>query len=116
MEGPGGYQLVGRTVPVWRKPPPDGERATSAEPWLLRNFDLLRFEPVGHEELMDLRASIADGRLELSMRPTTLDLGALPGPESPLPPETVEFTRRRTSAYAAERARWAEAAALKTGA
>ena len=116
MEGPGGYQLVGRTVPVWRKPSPDSERATSAQPWLLRNFDLLRFEPVGHEELMDLRAGIADGSLELAMRPTTLDLGTLPGPESPLPPETVEFTRRRTSAYAAERARWAEAAALKTGA
>jgi len=116
MEGPGGYQLVGRTVPVWRKPAPDSARATSAEPWLLRNFDLLRFEPVGHEELMNLRAGVADGGLELAMRPTTLDLGTLPGPESPLPPETVEFTRRRASAYAAERARWAEAAALKTGA
>jgi urea carboxylase len=116
MEGPGGYQLVGRTVPVWRKPAPDGERGTAAEPWLLRTFDLLRFEPVGHDELMELRAGIANGSLELSMRPTTLDLGALPGPESPLPPETVEFTARREAAFAEERARWSEAAALKIGA
>ena len=116
MEGPGGYQLVGRTVPVWRKPAPDSDRGTAAEPWLLRTFDLLRFEPVGHDELMELRAGVANGSLELSMRPTTLDLGALPGPESPLPPETVEFTARREAAFAAERARWSEAAALKIGA
>ncbi|HET9173433.1 MAG TPA: 5-oxoprolinase/urea amidolyase family protein [Actinospica sp.] len=117
MEGPGGYQLVGRTVPVWRKPPPDTEGAPStADPWLLRTFDLLRFEPVGHDELMELRAGIADGSQGLSLRPTTLDLGTLPGPESPLPPETAEFTRNRERAFAAERARWAEAAALKTGA
>jgi urea carboxylase len=118
MEGPGGYQLVGRTVPVWRKPLPDAERAaaTSAEPWLLRTFDLLRFEPVGHDELMELRAAVAAGRMDLQMRPATLDLGALPDPEGALPPETAEFTRRREHAFAAERARWAEAAAQKTGA
>jgi urea carboxylase len=116
MEGPGGYQLVGRTVPVWRKPAPDSERGAAAEPWLLRTFDLLRFEPVGHDELMELRAGIADGSLALAMRPTTLDLGALPGPDSPLPAETVEFTARREAAFAEERARWSEAAALKIGA
>ncbi|HEX4789790.1 MAG TPA: carboxyltransferase domain-containing protein, partial [Actinospica sp.] len=108
MEGPGGYQLVGRTVPVWRRPPADAERGTAADPWLLRTFDLLRFEPVGHDELMAARAAIAGGSLEPTMRATTLDLGTLPGPESPLPAETVEFTRRREAAFAAERGRWAE--------
>ena len=116
MEGPGGYQLVGRTVPVWRKPPADTARAKPTNPWLLRTFDLLRFEPVGHDELMTLRAKIADGSLDLQMRATTLDLGALPGPGTDdLPPETVEFTKRREAAFAAERARWASAASTKTG-
>jgi urea carboxylase len=115
MEGPGGYQLVGRTVPVWRKPDPDG--AGTTEPaWLLRSFDLLRFEPVGHDELMELRAAIARGDIGLNMRETTLDLGALPGPETPQPPETVEFLQRRESAFAAERARWAAASTNKPGA
>ena len=114
MEGPGGYQLVGRTVPVWRKPSADTERDSSANPWLLRTFDLLRFEPVGHDELMDLRAGIASGSCDLQMRATTLDLGTLPRPDSPQPPETVEFTRRREAAFAAERARWAEAATAGT--
>jgi urea carboxylase len=116
MEGPGGYQLVGRTVPVWRKPPADGVRETPADPWLLRTFDLLRFEPVSHDELMRLRTGIAAGDLDLQMRTTTLDLGTLPGPDSPLPAETVEFTRRREAAFAAERGRWAAAATARTGA
>ncbi len=47
MEGPGGYQLVGRTVPVWRYAPDSDE-----EPWLLRTFDRLRFRPVSSEELL----------------------------------------------------------------
>ena len=111
MEGPGGYQLVGRTVPVWRKPSPDAAGEAPADPWLLRTFDLLRFEPVSHDELMRLRAGIAAGDLDLQMRTTTLDLGTLPGPESPLPEETIEFTRRREAAFAAERGRWAVAAA-----
>ncbi|MGR6997554.1 carboxyltransferase domain-containing protein [Yinghuangia aomiensis] len=41
MEGPGGYQLVGRTVPVWRLTGPRDEF-----PWQLRLFDRLRFRPV----------------------------------------------------------------------
>jgi urea carboxylase len=116
MQGPGGYQLVGRTVPVWRRPAADEARGPAApKPWLLRTFDLLRFEPVGHEELMRLRAGIAEGSVGLSMRTTTLDLGTLPGPDSPQPPEATRFTRRREAAFAAERARWAAAAAAKPG-
>jgi urea carboxylase len=41
MESPGGYQLVGRTLPIWntwgRTPP-----FTPATPWLLRIFDQVR--------------------------------------------------------------------------
>jgi urea carboxylase len=126
MEGPGGYQLVGRTLPVWRKPSADSARnptqpsttsTAPTTPWLLRTFDLLRFEPVGHEELLRMRAGVADGSLDLRMRAATLDLGTLPGPDSPLPVETTEFTRRREAAFADERSRWAQAAATaKTGA
>src|SRR3546814_10315520 len=38
MEGPGGYQFVGRTVPVWYldQPTPGDEPDV---PWLLRTFD-----------------------------------------------------------------------------
>ena len=108
MEGPGGYQLVGRTVPVWRRPPADEPGARHPDPWLLRTFDVLRFEPVGHDELMLLRAEIAEGRRELTMRRSTLDLGALPAPDAPLSAAARRFTERRTAAFAQERQRWAE--------
>ena len=110
MEGPGGYQLVGRTVPVWRRPAADEPGARRPDPWLLRTFDVLRFEPVGHDELMTLRAEIAEGHRELTMRRTTLDLGTLPAPDAPLSAAARRFTERRTAAFAAERQRWAERA------
>ena len=43
MEGPGGYQFVGRTVQVWNT-----HRSTRefepGKPWLLRFFDQIRFQ------------------------------------------------------------------------
>ncbi|MBP6368305.1 MAG: urea carboxylase, partial [Nitrosomonas sp.] len=45
MEGPGGYQFVGRTIPMWNR-----YRQTTdfkeGKPWLLRFFDQIRFYPV----------------------------------------------------------------------
>ncbi|HEU5429929.1 MAG TPA: 5-oxoprolinase/urea amidolyase family protein [Actinocrinis sp.] len=113
MEGPGGYQLVGRTVPVWRKPPADDPGKRHPDPWLLRTFDVLRFEPVSHDELTTLRAEVAEGSRELTMRQTTLDLGALPAPDAPMSHEAQEFTERRVAAFAQERQRWAERGARK---
>ena len=43
MEGPGGYQFVGRTVQVWNR---DRRGPHFEQPWLLRPFDQLRFHPV----------------------------------------------------------------------
>ena len=52
MEGPGGYQFVGRTLQMWNR-----YRLTSAfsKPWLLRFFDQIRFYEVSHEELDQIR-------------------------------------------------------------
>jgi urea carboxylase len=106
MEGPGGYQLLGRTVPVWRY---DGSEDQA--PWLLRMFDKLRFKPVSAEELAQARADIAAGTLQLETRPATLRLSDLQN--AGLDPETVAFTAQRRDAFAQERARWAETAAAK---
>ncbi len=102
MEGPGGYQLVGRTVPVWRDPTrvPPGE-----PPWLLRQFDLLRFRPVSPQRLLVLRERIAAGTAGLQTTPATLRLADLE-----VAPDASGFTRRREAAFAAERDRWALAA------
>ena len=63
MEGPGGYQFVGRTTQVWNHRYPDQSGSFEQEsPWLLRFFDRISWYPVSPEELMDLRADTAAGR------------------------------------------------------
>ncbi|AHD23352.1 MULTISPECIES: 5-oxoprolinase/urea amidolyase family protein [Rhodococcus] len=63
MEGPGGYQFVGRTTQVWnhRHPQPAGP-FEDGTPWLLRFFDRISWYPVDPDELLDLRADLAAGR------------------------------------------------------
>jgi urea carboxylase len=102
MEGPGGYQLVGRTVPVWRYRPDDPE-----PPWLLRIFDRLRFRPVSSEELLELRHRVRSGTIDLETRSSTLTVDDLRGTGIEQSTETLDFTARRQQAFAAERARWA---------
>jgi urea carboxylase len=103
MEGPGGYQLLGRTVPVWRY-----DETSDEPPWLLRMFDRLRFNPVSAEELAEARADIAAGRAQLETRAATLRLADLQN--AGLDEESLAFTARRRDAFAQERARWADAA------
>lgn len=104
MEGPGGYQLVGRTVPVWRY-----REGSDEPPWLLRVFDRLRFRPVSSEELLDLRADVASGRADLETRPATLELSDFGRVQDVLDTDAAAFTARRREAFAAERRRWEEA-------
>ena len=59
MESPGGYQLVGRTLPIWntRQTTPDFAEA----PWLLRFFDRIQFEAVTEKELEEIREAMING-------------------------------------------------------
>jgi len=107
MEGPGGYQLVGRTIPVWST----SGRAQGLEdglPWLLRPFDRIRFEPVTHDELTRLRDGFHSGATAVAIEPGTLRPAEHAGP---LSAAADAFATRRAAAFAAERAAWAEAAA-----
>lgn len=64
MESPGGYQLIGRTVPIW-----SGYRQRApfetGKPWLFRFFDRISWYPVAAEELLDLCADMSAGRFEM---------------------------------------------------
>lgn len=98
MEGPGGYQLVGRTVPVWR--------LADERPWLLRHFDRIRFHPVTAEELARQRADIAAGRADLDVRPTTFSVTEVRRIEEEAADEIRTVRARRRTAFEAERQRW----------
>jgi len=110
MEGPGGYQFVGRTVPVWNR-----FRRTKdfSEPWLLRFFDRLRFFEVSADELLDWRRDVLTGRAELRIESDELRLAdhlefARTNAET-----IAAFRAHQQDAFNAERARWAEAELLQ---
>jgi len=104
MEGPGGYQLVGRTVPVWRLLAEHPDR--DPQPWLLRQFDRIRFEPVSAEELARRRADIKAGRADLITRPATFSVAEVRAIEEEAADEIRAVRGRRRAAFDAERERW----------
>ena len=73
MESPGGYQLVGRTVPIW-----SGYRQTGpfeqGKPWLFRFFDRIVWEPVTPEQLLEYRAASKAGRFDADVSDGTFVL------------------------------------------
>jgi urea carboxylase len=66
MEGPGGYQFVGRTLPVYNRFRVTRDFAAGT-PWLLRFFDQVRFHPVDAAELLELRRAFTAGRHALAI-------------------------------------------------
>lgn len=103
MEGPGGYQFVGRTVQVWNRWRQGG---VWERPWLLRGFDQLRFYEVDHAELTEMRRAFPLGRMPLRIEDTRFSLAAH---EAMLEREAggIEaFRQRQQAAFAEERGRW----------
>jgi urea carboxylase len=105
MEGPGGYQFVGRTVQMWNRYRQtaqfrDGKR------WLLRFFDQLRFYPVSAEELLRLRAEFLFGKASLRIEPATLRLRDYRDFLAANAPSIAAFKGRQQAAFDAERERW----------
>jgi urea carboxylase len=108
MEGPGGYQFVGRTVQVWSR---FRENALfePGSPWLLRFFDQIRWYPVEAEELLDLRADLAAGRLDLTIEPGEFSITAHEQFLADNATSIAAFRTRQAAAFAAERRAWAAA-------
>ncbi len=105
MEGPGGYQFVGRTVQMWNR-----YRQTTdfneGRQWLLRFFDQLRFYPVSADELSQLREDFPHGKFALRIEPTTLRLSDYRQFLQVHDESIVQFKRRQQQAFDAERERW----------
>ncbi|MFF3404127.1 urea carboxylase [Streptomyces sp. NPDC002659] len=108
MEGPGGYQFVGRTVQVWSSWQQRGPFEPSA-PWLLRFFDRIRWYPVEPEELMEMRADMAAGRLKLKTEEGEFVLADHLRFLADNAASIAVFRERQAAAFAAERGAWEEA-------
>lgn len=70
MEGPGGYQFLGRTLQVWDQ----YQRGKAfSEHWLLRNFDRIRFYEVDANDLLEMRDAFERGSLDVQIEEGTFD-------------------------------------------
>ena len=104
MEGPGGYQFVGRTLQMWNRY--REVAAFDGKPWLLRFFDQIRFYPVAAEELLQIRRDFPLGRYDLRIEHSEL---ALADYQDFLDKEAEgidAFRTQQRGAFAAERQRW----------
>jgi urea carboxylase len=98
IEGPGGYQLVGRTVQIWHR--------SDTPPWRLRHFDQLRFEPVEEAELEELRTASDAGSWSPRTEPAEFSLAEHERMVSSQAAEIAAFRARRQAAFEAERDAW----------
>jgi urea carboxylase len=105
MEGPGGYQLFGRTIQVWNSWR-QTQSFTEGKPWLLRFFDRIRFFPVSHEELTEWRRDFPLGRREIRIDAGEFRLADYRALLSDNAESIAAFQSRREAAFAAERADW----------
>jgi len=75
MDSPGGYQLVGRTLPIWNKFLKN-DTFEAGKPWLLRFFDQVQFYPVDESDLGELRDAFREGRAPVRIEQETFDFAA----------------------------------------
>ena len=105
MEGPGGYQLFGRTIQVWNTWR-QTEAFTDGKPWLLRFFDQIRFFPVSAEELAEWRRDFPLGRRQIRIEEETFRLSDYRKMLAENADSIASFQATRQAAFDAERADW----------
>ncbi len=105
MEGPGGYQFVGRTCQMWNtfRQTPD---FTDNKPWLLRFFDQIRFYPVSASELLRFREDFLAGRAKLQITHETFRLRDYNQFLHQNQKSISTFKAKQQNAFDEERRRW----------
>ncbi|HQS98676.1 MAG TPA: urea carboxylase [Thiobacillus sp.] len=105
MEGPGGYQFVGRTLQMWNRWRQTAD-FTDGKPWLLRFFDQVRFFPVSEAELLNIREDFPLGRYPLKIEDTSFSLRDYKQFLAENQAAIADFKTRQQAAFDAERERW----------
>ncbi|WP_313494282.1 carboxyltransferase domain-containing protein, partial [Achromobacter animicus] len=105
MDSPGGYQLVGRTLPIWNKFLKNPV-FQDGKPWLLRFFDQVRFYPVTEAELDVLREDFREGRATVRIEEEMFDFAAHQRFVAEQADSIAAFQARQKTAFDAEVALW----------
>jgi len=105
MEGPGGYQLFGRTLQMWNT-----YRQTKEfkNPWLLRFFDQVKFYPVTTDELEDIRDKFLYGKFPLTIEDKSFKLKEYKQFLKENEDKSNIFQTKRANAFETERLMWKE--------
>jgi len=106
MEGPGGYQFVGRTLQMWDT---FHQSRPGNQPWLLRFFDQIRFYEVSAQELLEIREDFPHGGYPLRIEEQQFRLRDYHAFLDATRNSASEFKQRQQAAFEAERERWAAA-------
>ncbi|MDR7028469.1 urea carboxylase [Rhizobium rosettiformans] len=105
MEGPGGYQLFGRTIQVWNTWRQTDVFAKN-KPWLLDFFDQIRFFPVSHDELTEARAAFPHGGYPIRIEEGTFSYADYEAEMARNAESIGAFKQGQQAAFEAERKRW----------
>lgn len=107
MEGPGGYQFVGRTVQMWN-PLRETEVFKKGKPWLLNFFDRLKFYPCSADEILQYRDDFLRGKFKVEIEETTFNLGKYKKYLESIKESAAKFKAHQEASFEAERQRWIE--------
>jgi urea carboxylase len=105
MEGPGGYQLFGRTLQMWNK---YNQTKEFTKPWLLRFFDQIKFYPVSTEELHEIREQFLYGKYPLKIENNSFKLKEYKEFLKANEENSNSFQSMRQQAFEDERVMWKE--------
>jgi urea carboxylase len=105
MEGPGGYQFVGRTVQMWNRWKQTAD-FPAGKPWLLRFFDQIRFYPVEAQALLQMREDFPRGRFQIKTEDQIFRLRDYQTFLTREADSIAAFKTRQQQAFEAERERW----------
>lgn len=111
MEGPGGYQFIGRTIQMWNRWRQTAD-FTEGKPWLLRFFDQIQFYEVSAEELQRFREDFPRGRYKLRIDHETFKLREYREFLRGNAESIASFKQGQQTAFEAERKRWEESGQL----
>ncbi|MCG8097492.1 MAG: carboxyltransferase domain-containing protein, partial [Candidatus Thiodiazotropha taylori] len=103
MEGPGGYQFVGRTLQMWNR---YKQTAAFEKPWLLRFFDQIRFYEVSQDELATIRKDFPQGRYPIKVEESQFSLTEYQAFIDSQKDEIEAFRNQRQQAFEDELAQW----------
>lgn len=107
MEGPGGYQFVGRTIQMWN-PLKETEYFKAGKPWLLDFFDQIKFYPVRAEEILKAREDFLRGKFPVEIEETTFNLGDYRRFLEENKETIKQFKDHQKESFEAERRMWKE--------